>query len=447
MHFTGSLTGKDGIMASLITDPNGHRRIGFKSPIDGRSKTIRLGRLPASEAEKYCEYLGILAVCHANPEAVPAAVLKWALDLDDTLYHRVAATGLLPPRNSGTTNAPTMGKLVADVTAELVRTKPLTQQNYARIFAMIIEHFGADRPVASVSPRDADTFVTWMRTEKQIGPATASRRIRGCRFLFKRAVRWEWTDQNPFEGIKAGQSINHARKAFVPQEVIERLIAATNDHEFRCVLALCRYGALRCPSELLQLRWSDVRWDEGQLLVRSPKTEHHVGGEARVVPLFPRLHQILLDAYTALPEGAAEFVVSSTRDAGVNFRTKLERLLKRVGVAPWPKLFHNLRASRESELCLEYPLATVCQWLGHRPEVAAVHYLTDPDHDATFRKAAGLDGPAVRTKATRKATRGDAKLGENRGNWAQAKMPKLQQNRDFALSSSTPDRAQQDSNL
>ena len=39
--------------------------------------------------------------------------------------------------------------------------------------------------------------------------------------------------------------------------------------------ALSRYGGLRCPSEHLALKWSDVDWDKSRIRVPSPKTEHH----------------------------------------------------------------------------------------------------------------------------------------------------------------------------
>lgn len=55
------------------------------------------------------------------------------------------------------------------------------------------------------------------------------------------------------------------------------------------------------------------------------------------------------------------------------------------------KLFHNLRASRESELMREYDLATVCKWIGNSPAVAAKHYAMSVDLDADFRRATGLE--------------------------------------------------------
>jgi hypothetical protein len=76
------------------------------------------------------------------------------------------------------------------------------------------------------------------------------------------------------------------------------------------------------------------------MIVRSRKTEYHDGGASRVVSRFKEL-----------------------------------RLYWRsCSSHPSPKLFHNLRASRESELMREYDLATVCKWIGNSPVVAGKHY-------------------------------------------------------------------------
>ena len=38
-------------------------------------------------------------------------------------------------------------------------------------------------------------------------------------------------------------------------------------------MVLARYGGLRCPSEVLSLRWQDVDWEMQRVTAPSPKTE------------------------------------------------------------------------------------------------------------------------------------------------------------------------------
>ena len=63
------------------------------------------------------------------------------------------------------------------------------------------------------------------------------------------------------------------------------------------------------------------------------------------------------------------------------------RIIRRAGVQPWPRLFHNLRASRQTELTNDFPSHVVADWLGNSPAIAQRHYLkTTEEH---FQRAAG----------------------------------------------------------
>jgi hypothetical protein len=72
--------------------------------------------------------------------------------------------------------------------------------------------------------------------------------------------------------------------------------------------------------------------------------------------------------------------------ANANLRTQLLRLLKRADIKPWPRLFHNLRAWRETELVAKFPIHVLAHWLGNTPEIAMRHYLRVTEED--FAKAA-----------------------------------------------------------
>jgi hypothetical protein len=128
------------------------------------------------------------------------------------------------------------------------------------------------------------------------------------------------------------------------------------------------------------LTWADVDWEKGRFRVDSPKT-----GE-RWVPLFPELRPHLEEVYERAPEGTLH-VITRYRDSNVNLRSQFATYIRRAGLKPWPKVFHNLRASRETELAAEYPLHVVCGWIGNSTIIAAKHYLQITEAD--FARAAG----------------------------------------------------------
>jgi hypothetical protein len=70
-----------------------------------------------------------------------------------------------------------------------------------------------------------------------------------------------------------------------------------------------------------------------------------------------------------------------------NLRSEMTRLLRRAGVPGWPRLFHSMRASRQTELQREFPLHVVCSWLGNSPRIAQQSYLLVTKDD--FARAAG----------------------------------------------------------
>ena len=84
-----------------------------------------------------------------------------------------------------------------------------------------------------------------------------------------------------------------------------------------------------------------------------------------------------------------------------NLRTPLPKLIRRAGLAQWPRVFHNLRASCETGLLAEFPIASVTSWLGHSATVALRHYAQGCGED--FQRAAfgvsqgGAESGAVRS--------------------------------------------------
>jgi hypothetical protein len=98
-----------------------------------------------------------------------------------------------------------------------------------------------------------------------------------------------------------------------------------------------------------------------------------------------------------LPSGETEFVITRYRNDSQNLRTTFLKVIERAGLKPWPRLFHNLRASCATDWVETFPNHVVAGWLGHSPMVAATHYLQT--RDAHFDLAAGIGSGAERAAA------------------------------------------------
>jgi len=160
----------------------------------------------------------------------------------------------------------------------------------------------------------------------------------------------------------------------VTRQEAQRVLDACPDAQWRLLFALSRYGGLRCPSEHLALRWGDVDWERNRMTIHSPKTEHHPSGEQRIVPIFPELRPYLEEVWEQAEPGT-EYVITRYRDSNVNLRTQLQRIIRKAGLKPWPKLFQNLRSSRQTELVQQFPEHVACAWIGNTRPVAVRHYL------------------------------------------------------------------------
>ena len=84
-----------------------------------------------------------------------------------------------------------------------------------------------------------------------------------------------------------------------------------------------------------------------------------------------------------MAEHGEEFCVTRYRDKATNLRNQLNRIISRAGLVAWPKLWQNLRSTRETELANDFPMHVVTKWIGNSVAVAQKHYLQVTDDHFT----------------------------------------------------------------
>ena len=72
------------------------------------------------------------------------------------------------------------------------------------------------------------------------------------------------------------------------------------------------------------------------------------------------------------------------------------KIIKRAGLVPWPRAWHNLRSSRQTELTETFPSHVVTAWLGNSERIAEKNHLQVLD--AHFKRASAPNNaaPALR---------------------------------------------------
>lgn len=379
-------------MASLFRLADGRKRIQFYDG-NGKRRSIGLGSISNRNAERIRDKVEQLVEHRITQTPLDQSVSRWLAKLDAKLHARLVRAGLTKRREEAKTDANRQIVLKEFLDSHLSKRtdlKPGTVTFYGHTCRNLISFFGARKLITRITEGDADDFRRYLSNEEKLSEATVNRRCNLAKTLFRAAVRHRLISANPFQDMSAGVRHNAERQRFIERSTIDRIIESAPDAEWKLLIALARYGGLRMPSEPLSLRWIDIDWQQSRIQVPSPKTEHHHGKSSRTIPLFPELRPYLEDVFEQADTGT-EFVITRHRPEsvrsscgnwrGANLRTQFQKIIRRAGIDPWPRLWQNLRASRETELAQQYGLYVATAWIGNSAAVAAKHYLQVTEDD------------------------------------------------------------------
>jgi integrase len=369
-------------MASISNDGNGRRRVQFVHP-DGRRMAIRLGKVSHRNAEAFARRMEQLLACMRLNQPMDADLASWVAAQDDRTAGKLSKSGLIPAR--GQRQATGLGVFIRRYIDGRKDVKPASKEIWRQGEKGLRDYFGAETDIAVITEGMAEDYRQHL-IQAELATATIKKRLDFGRQVFRSAVKHQLIPVNPFGDVRIKVHLPD-RRWFISLEDTQKLLDACPNEDWRIIVALSRLAGLRCPTEVLSLRWSDIDWDptEGLMNVPSPKTAHHPGKASRFVPVFGLLRPHLQRAFEAAPEGTTYVVGGTHRESAmgpdgwrnVNLRTQFLRIIQRAGLKPWPRLFHNLRSSRETELMADprYSPSDVCQWMGHSMRVAERHYL------------------------------------------------------------------------
>jgi len=361
-------------MASISRDAAGRVRIKFVAA-DKKRKAIWLGTISDRDAEMLLGKVEALLTAVKLNRPVDQQTAVWLADLSGPLAEKLAKAGLIPKPQSAT-----LAGFIDRYIHGRTDVKPGTVLTYYNVRRNLVDFFGPDKPLCDITPGDAAAWRIWLKTHEGLAESSIRTRCKVAKQYGWSAVEHRLIPESPFAKLKSASHGNETRFYFITQQEAQEVLEACPNAEWRLLFALSRYGGLRCPSEHLRLRWADVDWDRDRFTVHAAKTEHQEHGGIRVVPIFPELRPYFDEVWEQAEPGA-EFVITSYRDSGKNLRTQLTRIIRRAGLEPWPKLWQNLRSSRQTELTQQHPLHVVCAWIGNTAAVAAKHYLQVTDAD------------------------------------------------------------------
>ncbi len=371
--------------------------IQFDDP-DGERRTLGLGRLPATAARTIAAHVEHLAGATIARTAPPPETSKWLADIGDTLRDKLAAVGLAARRDTAT---------LGEFAARYRKTRPDWGVSMGEQYDLAVKDakafFGETRRLSTITPADGDGFRAHLAA--RLALATARKRMRFLKHLLRFAVRSKILQENPLEDQRTFSGPNRERMQYVPAAAA-LAVADELTGETRLTFLLARFAGLRVVSETHALSWSHVDFERETLRIFAPKTQR-----TRTVPMLPAVRAVLLKAFNEAPDGAEH--VFRKRSPLPVCRRGVERAIVRAGVAPWPKIMQQLRASFATDCVRALPANAAAEILGHSLQVAAAHYWTADSTDlqraaqalhniAEWRETAVPDGKPKRAKTANK---------------------------------------------
>src|SRR5438445_11721568 len=178
------------------------------------------------------------------------------------------------------------------------------------------------------------------------------------------AVEWVLLEECPMQGSKV-LHVNNARTRYLSLEECQRLIASCMAPHIRAMVSVALHSGMRL-GEILNLRWYDLDFSSGFILVRDSKN-----GESRHVPMDATLSAL----FRAYPHRLGTDLVFSSSRGGriVDVRTGFLNSCKRAELTDLH--FHDLSHTFASQFVMAGgDLYILKELLGHKSPAMAARY-------------------------------------------------------------------------
>lgn len=198
------------------------------------------------------------------------------------------------------------------------------------------------------------------RAEK-VSNATINRELACLKHLFTKAIEWGYIDKNSSKKVKLLKE-PPGRVRYLEKDEIKKLLKNCSDNIRPIVITALTTG-MRL-SELFNLRWQDIDFEEKVIIVRNSKNN-----ESRILPM----NQTLYSTLVALPR-TNEFVFTSKNgNPYKSIKTSFKNALKKAKIENFR--FHDLRHTFASHLAMNgWNLRTIQQLMGHKTFAMTLRY-------------------------------------------------------------------------
>jgi len=196
------------------------------------------------------------------------------------------------------------------------------------------------RPIGQITRAEIES---WRREKmSRCKPATINRDLSRLRHMLNIAVEWELLEESPMQGMKFLRE-NNARTRYLSVGECHRLIDSCMAPHIRAIVTVALHTGMRL-GEILNLRWQDLDFSSGFILVRDSKN-----GQARQVPMDSMISTVLR-SWPRLSDQDIVFTSVMTGGRIVDIRAGFLNSCKRAGITGLH--FHDLRHTFASQFVM-----------------------------------------------------------------------------------------------
>jgi len=139
-----------------------------------------------------------------------------------------------------------------------------------RIKAHLLPYF-SDIPIQLITARMVDDYKS-MRIDEGASPNTVNHELVNLSHMLRMAVRWKYIDRNVVSDV---ERLKIAKKSprFLSQDEVRRLIEASKESYIYPLIMTALHTGMR-KSELLNLKWTDIDFDQRMITIQSRSDWH-----------------------------------------------------------------------------------------------------------------------------------------------------------------------------
>ncbi len=241
-----------------------------------------------------------------------------------------------------------------------------------RIKAHLVPYFGKFY-LWEITQQMIDDYKS-MRIREGASPKTVNHELTNLSHMLKMAIRWRHIDHNAVSGVER-MKVPKNPPRFLNQEEIHWLIKASKGSHIYPLIVTAIHTGMR-KSELLNLRWSDIDFDQHIITVQSKSDWHTKNYKSRTIQLTPVLYNVLMEHRQLQSQfGVDSEYVFTYQGKRIKYSVDdcLKTVLKKAGIEN--VTLHKFRHTFASQLVMTgVSLRDVQELMGHQSFETTLQY-------------------------------------------------------------------------